>query len=182
MIDYTNKIFPPASFSCAISRAHPAAAALAADSVGPVRAVHAVIVTANGNVTVMITITITIIMASSIPSSYLASTPKRSRTAETETGTGIVEWAVVLVVLLAAAMWIDARDRAASRIAAAPSNTRSKYAQLYQKSHYKPIKFLQNPRYQWTSLCGQILSTAHVLCVLQFISVGLRQAGLPVHQ
>lgn len=87
-------------------------------------------------------------MASSIPSSYRASTPRRMATVATETETGRenetetesgIERVVAVVraaeeeavALAAVAMWTDARDRAALPIDVAQLNIRSEWNLIY---------------------------------------------------
>lgn len=113
-----------------------ALAAASADLVAPVAHVVIVIVM----ITTTITVTVTITMVSSIPLSYHASTPRRRPTVvtetgrgrENETGSGIERVAAVVqamaeeaVAQAVAALWTDARDRAALPIDVAPSNIRS---------------------------------------------------------
>lgn len=123
------------------------AVAPAAASVAPaVPAAHDVIVTVT--ITTIITVTVTITMASSIPSSYRDSTPRRMATVATETETGrenetetesgiervvaVVRAAEEEVGLAAVAMWTDARDRAALPIDVAPLNTKSEWNLIYR--------------------------------------------------
>lgn len=97
-------------------------------------------------ITTIITVTVTITMASSIPSNYRDSTPRRMATVATETETGRenetetesgIERVVAVVraaeeaVLAAVAMWTDARDRAALPIDVAPLNIRSESNLIY---------------------------------------------------